>query len=73
MQLLIPHFPTDIKIISYCVGVYEKAPFVQYIVNGLPIYGHDKADLNAFRFITSNLISQGFCRKVGGAALLRGE
>ena len=24
MQLLVPYFPTDIKMISDCVGVYEK-------------------------------------------------
>ena len=50
--------------ISDRVGVYEKDKIVQYIVNGLPVYSHAKEDLNAFRFITSNFICQGLCRKV---------
>lgn len=50
--------------ISDCVGVYEKGGNVQYIVNGLPVYAHSQEDLNAFRFITSNFITRGLCRKV---------
>jgi len=50
--------------ISDCVGVYEQDDLVQYIVNGLPVYAHSNDDLNAFRFITSNFIHQGLCRKV---------
>jgi hypothetical protein len=34
------------------------------IVNGMPIYSHAKDDVNAFRFITSNFICQGICRKI---------
>lgn len=50
--------------ISDYVGVYEKDSLVQYIVNGLPVYAHASEDMNSFRFITSNLIHQGLCRKV---------
>ena len=50
--------------ISDCVGVYEQEGIVQYIVNGMPVYAHGKEDFSAFRFITSNFISQGLCRKV---------
>lgn len=50
--------------ISDQIGVYEKDGLVQYLVNGLPVYSHAKEDLNAFRFITSNFICQGLCRKV---------
>jgi transposase len=64
MQLHFPYYPKDSKMISDRIGVYEKGDLVQYIVNGLPVYSHDKADLNAFRFITSNFIYQGLCRKV---------
>lgn len=49
--------------ISACVGVYEKDGLVQYIVNGLPVYAHAAGDHNSFRFITSNFIEQGLCRK----------
>ena len=62
MQLLLPIFPRDTKMISKCLGVYEKEAIVQYIVNGLPIYSHGSEDLQNFRFITSNLINQGLCK-----------
>jgi transposase len=50
--------------VSDSLGVYERDNLVQYIVNGLPVYAHPKDDLNAFRYITSNFIHQGLCRKV---------
>lgn len=64
MQLKLPYFPKEAKMISDCVGVYEHDGLVQYIVNGLPVYAHPKDDLNSFRFITCNFIHQGLCRKV---------
>ena len=63
MQLQLPYFPKDARMISDCVGVYEKDDIVQYIVNGLPVYAHAKEDISAFRFITSNFIHQGLCPK----------
>lgn len=62
MQLLLPIFPSDTKIISKSLGVYEKDSIVQYIANGLPIYSHGSEDLQNFRFITSNLINQWLCK-----------
>lgn len=50
--------------ISDCLGVYENDGIVQYIANGLPVYAHPKDDLNAFKYITSNFIEMGLCRKV---------
>lgn len=64
MQLQIPFFPKEARLINPHVGFYEKDNLVQYIVNGMPIFSHDKEDINSFRYITSNLISQGMCRKV---------
>ena len=63
MQLKLPLFPSGCTLISDCLGVYEKEGFVQYIVNGLPVYAHPSGDLKAFRYITSNFIHQGLCRK----------
>lgn len=63
MQLRLPLFPAGITLISDCLGVYTKDGLVQYIVNGLPVYGHPADDLQSFRFITSNFIHQGLCRK----------
>jgi transposase len=64
MQLQLPLFSKETKLISSCVGVYEHDGLVQYIVNGLPVYSHDKEDLQAFRFITSTLIKQKLCKMV---------
>jgi len=64
MQLHLPIFPKGTKLISDRLGVYEQDGLIQYIVNGLPVYCHSKDDLNSFRFITSNFIKQGLCRKV---------
>lgn len=64
MQLHLPIYPIDAKLINDHIGVYEKEGIVQYIVNGLPVYCHSRENLNAFRFITSNFIHQGLCRKV---------
>lgn len=50
--------------ISDCLGVYEADDLIQYIANGLPVYAHSKNDLNAFRYIVSNFIERGLCRKV---------
>ncbi len=62
MQLRLPLFPFECKMVSSTVGVYEKDGLVQYIVNGLPVFSHGKEDLQGFRFITSNLINQGLCK-----------
>ena len=63
MQLRLPLFPGGTTLISDCLGVYEQDGFVQYIVNGIPVYALRKEDLKAFRYITSNFIHQGLCRK----------
>lgn len=63
MQLRLPLFPVGTKMISDCLGVYEEDGLVQYIANGLPVYAHSIEDLNAFRYITSNFIEMGLCRK----------
>jgi hypothetical protein len=64
MQLHLPIFPSDTKLINSNVGVYERDGLVQYLISGLPVYAHAKDDMAAFRFITSNFIHQGLCRKV---------
>ena len=63
MQIQLPLFPRGTKYISEYLGVYEQDGIVQYIANGLPVYEHAKDDLKAFRFITSNFIHLGLCRK----------
>jgi hypothetical protein len=64
MQLQLPLFPRETKMISTKVGVYVKDDLVQYIVNGLAVFSHGSEDLQAFRYITSNLIHQGLCQGI---------
>lgn len=63
MQLQLPIFSRETKLISDCVGYYTRDGIVQYIVNGLPVFAHDEGDLNGFRYIISNIIDQGLCSK----------
>jgi hypothetical protein len=64
MQLKLPIFPQGTQMVSDQLGVYIQDGLVQYIINGLPAYSHALSDLNSFRYITSNFIHQGLCRKV---------
>jgi transposase len=64
MQLQLPIFSRETKLISACVGYYTKDGIVQYIVNGLPVFAHGEEDLNSFRYIVSNFIDQGLCKRV---------
>lgn len=64
MQLNLPIFPKETRLVNEHLGVYEHDGLIQYIVNGLPVYSHPKEDIRAFRFITSNFIHQRICRKV---------
>ena len=63
MQLQLPLYPIETKLISSCLGVYKKEGIVQYIANGLPVFSHLEGDIQSFRYITSNFILQGLCRQ----------
>jgi len=60
-QLLLPLFPKDVSFLTPTLGVKEKNGIVIYLHSGMPIYSHDKDELNKFRFTTSNFILQGLC------------
>jgi hypothetical protein len=51
MQLQLPIFPKEARLINEHVGVYQKDGIAQYIVNGVPVYSHAEGEINAFRFI----------------------
>ena len=63
-QLLLPIFPRDTKFITPTLGVREVQGSIYYLHSGVPIYSHEKNDLNKFRFITSNFLIQGMCKNV---------
>jgi hypothetical protein len=64
MQLLLPIFPPDAKMITDEIGVQERDGIVYYLHIAMPIYSHASEDLQAFRYFTSNLIHQGLCQNV---------
>lgn len=63
MQLRLPLFPVGTLMVSDCVGVYVEDGLVIYILNGMPVYQHDKDDLQGFRFFFCNLIKLGHCTR----------
>ena len=64
MQTILPLFSYEAKLINPNLGVSERDGIVQYFINGVPMYAHAKENIQAFRFITSNFIHRGLCRKV---------
>ena len=63
MQLIMPLFPPEVKLITETMGVFARDGIVYYLHSGLPIYSHAESDLKSFRFITSKFILQGLCRR----------
>lgn len=61
MQIQLPFFPKDTKMLSDSWGVFEKDDMVYYIHCGMPVYIHSKDDLNSYRYITANLINVHAC------------
>lgn len=64
MQLHLPIFPYETKLITTTLGVYRKEGIVSYLHCGVPVYSHKDEDMKSFRYITSKLILQGICRKI---------
>lgn len=63
MQLLLPIFPRETKLITPTSGVFEKDEFVYYLHSGMPKSTHHKNNLKSFRFTTSRFIDLGLCRQ----------
>lgn len=63
MQLLLPIFQSDLTLITPTLGFSKNSGFVYYFHSGAPIYTHAEADMQAFRYITSNFVVQGLCTR----------
>ena len=61
MQMQLPIFPANTKMLSSTWGVFEKDNFVYYLHNGSPVHVHDKNDLNTYRYVTATLIVNHSC------------
>jgi len=62
MQMQLPIFPNDTKLINACLGFKKSDDFVYYLHNGSPIFCHQKDDINSYRYITANLVDTGLCK-----------
>ena len=63
MQLLLPIFPPEAKLINPVLGVFANDGIVTYLHSGVPIYSHAETDIKHFRFITSKFILEGLCTR----------
>jgi hypothetical protein len=63
MQLHLPIFPKESKLISSTVAVKEKDGMVHYVANGLPFYCHGIQEFDAFRHVICLLVDQDLCRR----------
>ncbi len=61
MQQILPIFPTETKMVNFQVGFHEIDGFIHYLVNGMPVYCHEKEDKNGYRFVLATLVNNGFC------------
>lgn len=64
VQSLLPLFPQEATLINNVVGVQQRDGVVYYFNGSMPIFRHDKDDLDSFRFITSQLVVNGVCKQV---------
>jgi transposase len=63
MQLLLPIFPRETKMINPILGVFENDDFVYYLLSGMPIHTHFKDNIESFRWITAKLVIQRLCKQ----------
>src|SRR5690606_15007492 len=62
MQMQLPIFPEDTKLVNACLGFRKSEDYVYYLHNGSPIFCHGENDMNSYRYITANLVNSGLCR-----------
>jgi DNA-binding CsgD family transcriptional regulator len=61
MQLQLPIFPEQTKLINSSIGFFNKDDFIFYLHNGSPIFCHAKSDRNSYRYILANLVVNNMC------------
>jgi len=61
MQMKLPIFPIDTKLINATCGFRSQDGLVYYLHSGQPIFCHDQNDIGSYRFIMGNLVETGLC------------
>lgn len=62
MQMQLPIFPENTKLVNPCLGFKKTGSTVYYLHNGSPIFCHEENDINNYRYIAANLVDIGLCR-----------
>lgn len=62
MQLNLPIFPAEIRMINASIGVCAKDDFIYYFHSGSPIHCHRAEDRNSYRFILATLVTNNLCK-----------
>jgi len=62
MQMQMPFFPEETKMLNSTIGFYQDDGFVYYLHNGSPIFCHATSDLNSYRYIIANLVVNRMCK-----------
>ena len=61
MQLQLPIFPANTKLINSSIGTYQDGQLVYYLHNGAPIFCHHIESMNNYRYILANLVQSKLC------------
>jgi hypothetical protein len=61
MQIQLPLFPVETKLITPTLGLYEREGIVYYLHNGSPIFCHKTGDKQNYKYITAHLINARLC------------
>lgn len=56
MQMQMPIYPRETKLINGSVGVYQRDGMVYYLHHGSPLFCHKLEDKNSYRYILGNLV-----------------
>ncbi len=62
MQMQLPIFPSDTKLVNATLGIRCVDDMVYYLHNGSPIFCHAQSNINHYRFICGNLVASNLCR-----------
>lgn len=58
-QILLPFFPEDMTYINSYIGFEKRNGIVFYFNGMMPVYQHPEADIESFRFFTSQIVVNG--------------
>lgn len=64
IQMQLPIFSSGLTLINEQIGFEKKDGRVYYFLGQLPVFSHDEKDIEAFRFITSQMVVNGNVKQI---------